>query len=187
MQQQVKYFGESSYYAATTVFTWENIDIIRYKGNILFLAIGELIMVLPIIVMWFMRKIPTMPFTILAYGAVYYIIFLVVWLMNLGMAFARSKELFWYTMIINVVLFGWTSFLLFVIWYQLYLCWMSQSSNPTCSTYQTTDIITGGFTGILWFITLFIMLSFIGICARVANSTTVKNIVQVVRNNGNKK
>lgn len=182
---ELQYYNDALWYPSTTLYSWRNEDVVRYKGTLLLMAQLEFAFFLPIFVMYLFGIIPAFPFDIFHYAAIYYMImYPLIAIVNSTMAFSRSKELFaLFALPLNVFVWLATSYLEFVIWWQLYLCWTGQSGNPTCRETQTAAIITGVFTTILWVITFLIMLTYFAIMAKIRRSNSIKTIVRRVKAN----
>src|ERR1700744_4451715 len=111
------------YSPSTVVYLWGFLDVVRYKWQILFLGVGELLFVIPIWIMWAAQVIPsvTPPWQ---YCAIYYIVFIPIWVVNIFMSDSRSKELFLFAWFANLFVFAVTSFVFGLVLYDVIACWL---------------------------------------------------------------
>lgn len=182
---ELQYYNDAHWYPSPTLYSWRSEDVVRYKGTLLLFGQLEFWFFIPIFIMFLFGIIPAFPMSIFHYAAIYYLImFPLIALLNSIMSFQREKELFALVALpLNVAVCCMTGYLTFIIWWQLYLCWTSQSSDANCRNTQTVAIIMGVFTSILFLITFLVMLVYFAIMAKIRRSNSVKNIVRRVRAN----
>jgi len=162
------------YSPSTVVYLWGYIDIVRYKFQILILAAGEFLFLWPILIMWAFGLIPSVvsPWQ---YCAIYYIVFIPIWLVNIFMSDSRSSVLFVFAFFANTFVFGVCSFVLALIWYDLIQCWIG--NLPTsCRDSQPYDFLMLIFTSILWTIALFIWLAYLSIIGRIRQTNSARTL-----------
>lgn len=163
-----------AYSQSTGVYIWSNIDVIRHKWLIGVLAFGELFFVCPIWILAFIGLIPTVR-ELWLYGAIYYVVFAPIWIVNLSMSDSRSKELFFFAGMANLFVCAVTSFVLALECYGLWACW--KGSIPIqCRDNQFWDIVVLGWTIILWVITVILVGAYAGVVGRIRQSNSIKGI-----------
>ena len=163
-----------AYNASTGVYIWGNIDVIRYKWQIMVLAVGELFFVAPIWLLAVINLIPTVR-PLWEYGAIYYVVYAPIWLVNLFMSGSRSKELFLFAFFANAFVFGVTSFVLSLEIYGLISCWLG-TIPIECRNNQLWDIVVTLITVILWVISLIVFGAYGSIIGRIRQSNSVKGL-----------
>lgn len=134
-------------------YIWNDPDVLGAKFLLLFLGVGELIFALPIWVLWGLRYIPSFPRSILYYAAIYYIVFIPIWFINIFLSQSRSKIVFAFGFFLNTFVWGVMSFVLSIILYQLITCALGQQPDISCRDTYAMDIIMLVLTAVLWIIT----------------------------------
>lgn len=163
-----------AYSASTAVYIWGNFDVIRYKFQIAFLGLGELFFVAFIWLLAGLRLIPVVR-PLWQYGAIYYVIFAPIWIVNLFMSDARSDLLFFFAWSANTFVFAVTTFVLFLEIYGLVAC--SMGTIPIeCRDNQLWDIVVTIITIFLWYITFSIFAAYSGIMGRIRQAESIKGI-----------
>ena len=163
------------YFAQSTIVPiWGNIDVIYWKFQILFFGVGELLFQIPIFIMWGLMVIPSVT-PLWQYCAIYYIVLIPACIINMFMASSRSKELFLFAAIANIFTFVVISWVLGLNLYDVISCWL-QTIPQTCRNTMLADMIVSGFTIILEIFAFIIMIAYIAVCGRIAQSNSVRGI-----------
>lgn len=163
-----------AYSASTEIYIWGNFDVIRNKWEILNLAVGELFFVAIIWILAFCQLIPAVR-PLWEYGAIYYIVYAPIWIVNIFMSDSRSKELFLFAFFANLFVFSVTSFVLALEIYGQIACW-SGTIPVECRNNQIWDIVVTIITAILFIITLRISGAYASVIGRIRQSNSVKGL-----------
>jgi hypothetical protein len=160
-------------------FLWGDPDVVRYKFELMFLGIGELLFVIPIWVMWALAVIPsvTLPWR---YCGLYFVVFAPIWIVNIYMSDSRSKELFLFSLFANAFVFGVTTFVYCLLLYDVIACWLGQLAI-TCRDTMLPDLIVTILTFFLWIITLVLFFRYLGIIGRIRQTNSIRRVVPVRR------
>lgn len=162
------------YSQSTVVYIWGTIDVIRYKYQILMCGIGELLLVIPIWILWSLLLIPSVR-SLWQYSAIYYIVFIPIWIVNLFMSDSRSKELFLFAWVANSFVFAVTSFVFYLISTNIVGCWKGEY-EISCRDTMLADVIVWWFTFFLWIVTLLIFIAYFSIITRIRQSNSINAI-----------
>jgi hypothetical protein len=163
------------YSPSTVVYLWGYIDVVRYKFQILIFAVGELLFFIPIAVLWGLGLIPSVaaPWQ---YCAIYFIVFIPIWLVNVFMSDSRSSALFVFAFFANAFVFAVSTFVVALIWYDLIECWIG--ALPTsCRDTQLWDILCLIFASVLWICALFEFIAYLSIIGRIRQTNSARTLV----------
>lgn len=157
------------------VFIYGHIDTVRYKFQIRDGGLRQLLWVSTIWSLWGLQKIPTLPHTWSDFAAIYYLVFVPVWIINIWMGDSRSKELFVLASFVNNIVFGTCIFSTFLAWYNLYLCWFGYLPL-VCRNSGLPNFLAAAFSSYLLWYTLDVFSAYSMIIGRIRQSRSVKGI-----------
>lgn len=163
-----------SYRPSTVAYIWGNFDVIRFKWQIAVLGIGELLFASFIWLLAGFHLIPTVR-PLWQYGAIYYVVFAPIWLLNLFMSDSRSDLLFVFSWFANTFVFVVTTFVIALEIYGLIACYAG-TIPVECRDNQLWDIVVVIITCFLWYITLIIFGAYSGILGRIRQAESIKGI-----------
>ena len=167
--------SQAYYYSpSTVVYLWGYIDVIRYKWQILFLGVGELIFALPIFIFLILGLIP---FTALPplYSGIWYVGILPIWIVNVIMSDSRSTSLFLFAFFANAFVFLCVSVVFGFLLYNVIACWTG-ALPTTCRDNQLWALLTLWFTLLLWIICFFIFFAYLAIMGRIRQTNSVNQL-----------
>ncbi len=140
----------------------------------MWLAVGQLLFACIIWSLAAAHLIPTVR-PLWYYGAIYYIVYAPIWIVNLFMSDSRSKELFPFALFANLFVFGVTMFVLGLEAYGLAACWAG-TIPIECRDNQMWDIVVIVITIFLAIIDLLLSGSCASIIGRIRQSNSIRGI-----------
>lgn len=170
MSSSIRY----TYGGATEIKIWGSFDVIAQKWEIMKLGVGQILFVLIIWILAGLRLIPVVR-PLWYYGAIYYIVYAPIWIVNIAMSRSRSKELFLFAFFANTFVLAITTFVFTLVSYNLIACAFGTIPIECRDTYLW-DIIVWFITLFLWIIDLRLFVNYAAIIGRIRQSSSLKGI-----------
>ena len=152
---------------------WGHPDIINYQKTLFTYGIAQLLWPIFIWVWWGVGYIPTIS-SLWNYCALYYIVYVFIWAVNITMSDSRSKKLYTWTLFVNLIVSIDAIFVTCLLLYDIIACWMGT---------LPLECRDGQFNAVIFFVVT-IGLVIITIIAFVANAGIVGKIKESVSYRG---
>jgi len=157
---------QSSY---TYAYLWQTQMMRSTLGWIGFASFILLVLNAFVFLLWFFNLIPTVSYSFLHYGVIWYIYFLFTGLTTLVVSFSVDKAL--HTLSFFFVVFGFllSVGLLGVIFFHAYECWTGQLASQ-CADFYLTQFVLFGLTALIAIDMLALVILFTIVLMRIKNS-----------------
>lgn len=157
--------------SARIVYLYGHLDTIRYKYQVRDGGLYQLLWASTIWFLWGFRKIPTLPEHWYSFAAIYYVVFMPIWVVNMGMGDSRSSGLFVLASLAHKIVFGVCIFVTGLAWYNLVMCWTGYLPL-TCRESGLPNILAAVFSTFLLVRTLDVFLAYTMIMGRISQSNS---------------
>lgn len=159
--------------------TW-HVNAARY--NIGARSGTAIVCILGVIFLWLVLWVPSWPTDWYRYCAMYYILQLPFYITNLFFPLnIMVNTMYGIYALINTLLFGFQSFLMFLFGYTYYNCWIG-SLPYSCTANYWVDLIMLTLTAILWVMGLLTMVYFWSVTVRTS-ATSKPTLIEYVSAN----
>lgn len=162
------------YSGATEIKIWGSFDVIAQKWEIQKLGVGQILFVLIVWILAGLRLIPAVR-PLWYYCSIYYIVYAPIWIINIVMSGARSKELFLFAFFANLFVLVVTTFVFSLLSYNLVACALGTIPSE-CRENYLWDIVVWFTTLFLWFIDVRLFTNYAAIIGRIRQSSSIKGI-----------
>lgn len=157
---------QSSY---TFAYLWMTRMMRSTLGWIGFASLILLILNAFVFGLWFFNLIPTISYSFLHYGVIWYIYFFFTGLTTLVISFSVDKALHTISFFLVVAGFFLSIGLLAIIFFQAYECWTGQLASQ-CADFYLTQFVLFGNTALIAIVMLALVILFTVVLMRIKNS-----------------